>query len=239
MELDELIAAMEQSFGSRMEKIEDDVSKIKSDLSSFNQDLQNLKTATSRQSSSNFEAIQNQEQRSRNYSVKILNCPVNAITAGNPLHLAQYLHKELLSPMILLGKESGDIDLGPSALQTIEMCHLLPRRKRDENEDKPPTIQVRLTSRLLKQVIMMKKREFLTAYNKTNNTDIIILDDLSHSTLALMRRLRNTKEVTEVRFRRRVQFRVEGDSSWRVVNNITGRTLQEMETENPNPLMDD
>ena len=76
MELDELISALEQTLGGRITKVEEEVATLQANFQDMNRDFENHKKGVLQQTTANCEAIQHEEQRNRNYSVKIFNLPV-------------------------------------------------------------------------------------------------------------------------------------------------------------------
>ena len=123
--------------------------------------------------------IQNdQEQRQRNYSIRIFNFPVTDAQKKNNPALIKHIYSSLLQPILLSCKD--EIDTIPAPLDLIEMAHPLKSSKNAPENSHPPII-LRFFSRTFRLLVLKNKKKILDSMNlaKSKSSRIFVTEDLT------------------------------------------------------------
>ena len=129
--------------------------------------------------------INKQEQRQRNYSIKISGFWVESGSVGNTVY------QKLILPTL---KRAYDLknpkEELPSYIQTCDIAHVLPTKP-----GRIPTIQFKFVTRKIREDFLKHKKAFLLEYNNTNSTSVEIKNDYTALNKACMSKLFENESV--------------------------------------------
>lgn len=127
--------------------------------------------------------LNDREQHSRNFSIRIFKLALPAGTAQNSMLTADYVYQKVLLPILNHAVSLKSIPAAPSLLQLIEHCHVLPTK----NSSDTVPILVRFQSRLMKEVIMRNKKSVMPADPELKT--VSICEDLTAANFAVLKDL--------------------------------------------------
>lgn len=125
--------------------------------------------------------MNDKEQRSRNYSVRIFNLPVGAADPTkppSPIEVLNHVYETLIKPALSISVAKGEIPTVPNCLDVLEFGHTLPLS--NQSTTRVPPIIIRFFSRSYRTLFMRHKKEILLELNKSNVGQAIgIFEDLT------------------------------------------------------------
>lgn len=138
------------------------------------------------------ELINDREQHTRSFSVRISGLSVSEQVAKDSIQTASLVYEKLLKPIIALAVTDGSIPEIPSMWQMIENAHVLPSRSKDPNKPTATCIIVRFQSRLIRSLVFKFKRSYLSS---SSDTGIFINDDLTKTNHSRLMELKKRPDV--------------------------------------------
>jgi len=138
-----------------------------------------LECKTLREEVNNLKSIQNtQEQRQRNYSVRLFNLPLTDNQRNNTSNLIQHVYNKVLKPILQVCVNNKEIDSIPAPLELIEYGHpLKPSKNAPPNSHSP--IILRFFSRTYRLLVLKNKRQILEGINRSQPNRIFMTEDLT------------------------------------------------------------
>ena len=173
--------------------------KLENRLVSLEQKLESTVVKKMSEIETRFDDI---EQYARAHSVKILGLKLadtsSSFSTSSGVHSA-------LAPIFQIAVEDGLLPNVPTLFEWIDIAHTL----QNSNKDDPPTIVVRLRSKLFKEAVMRSKAKFF----KKSDTSFSIVDDLTKKNAALLKSTKLREDVKMAWYRSgKVRFRLKKDS---------------------------
>ena len=157
---------------SRMETLEKSVQKLQTTSKKLREDVDNL-----------LRRDNDREQRDRNHSIRVFGLTISEEEKTKPLKIMKNLYDNILSPILQIAVDEGEIAALPPMLDLLETAHILPQgavtnKAKTRSNDKVPLSQTiaRFKSRPFRALIFQYKRSFFQA-NK--NSKISIVEDLT------------------------------------------------------------
>jgi hypothetical protein len=139
------------SFGSRFDKLE----KLWTDAKAENRMLKDALQEKEREIVNIRERLNEQEQYTRSWCVRILNMKLPQNDSTDPLKVMQHVYDKLLLPILQGAAQKGMLQQIPSASQILETAHILPCKP-----GATPPIIARFYSRNIRSMIFKLKKEF-------------------------------------------------------------------------------
>ena len=150
--------------------------------------------------------------------------------------LAYKVYVDLFNPILEKAKAAGKITAVPAVSEIVEIVHVLPIPKQNENpvgapqpEKKIPQIQVKFRTIRMKKLVCSFKKDHLNAFNAGSGSTHLV-DDRTPVNGKCMAMLRAANEVDEmsVQIRNsRIRFRKKGDQKLYLVKNPFSSTVDE------------
>ena len=113
--------------------------------------------------------MNDKEQRSRNYSIRIFNLPVVSTVPSkppSPMQVLNHAYETLIKPVLSISVAKGEIPSVPPCLDVLEFGHILPLSNKSTSQ--VPPIIIRFFSRSYRTLFMMNKKGVLLELNKSN-----------------------------------------------------------------------
>ena len=163
-----------------MEKLHDITDKLVSIQSSVDSVKTEMKILTSQVTSHEAKleqintVLNEQEQRNRNFSLRIHNLKLSSETMKSANKTSEYVYTAIIKPILTIAVTKNEIGSVPPLLSTIEYAHHLPAPKKSPDLS---TVIVRLSSRLIRQAVFKGKKEFFSQNPEFPN--VFISEDLT------------------------------------------------------------
>jgi hypothetical protein len=216
---------------SRFDRLE----KLWGDAKKENKELQEALQEKEREIVNIRERMNDQEQYTRSWCIRVLNLPIPQADATDPLKVMQHLYDKILLPIFQGAVEQGLLQQIPPVNQILETAHILP--------SKPNTINpiiARFYSRNIRALIFRLKKDFAPRHDppqpapNTRRTPsqqqhqeqrgkykYLIFEDLTRITFNKMRAISQREEVESCwSVSGQLKFKLKNDQTVRKVKSI-------------------
>jgi hypothetical protein len=183
------MAATMASLSNRFDKLE----RMWSDTKEANRQLQNALQEKDREITNIRERLNEQEQYTRSWSIRVLNMKLPQNDASDPLKVMQQVYDRLLLPILQGALTNKLLTTIPTAEQILETAHILPCKP-----GATPPIIARFYSRNIRAMIFRLKKDFAPRATEpsagTRSKDLssgkmqfLLFEDLTRPTFNKMR----------------------------------------------------
>ena len=131
-------------------------------------------------------AIDDKEQHSRNFSIRIFGFKLSEEAQRNPVQTAKEVYNDIIFPILSI----ANLPREPDVFEVIEYCHPLPAK----NGTGPAPVLVRFTTRLYRNLVFVHKKSFFASYI---GEKVSIVEDLTRANFQELRKLQNDESVNK------------------------------------------
>lgn len=170
-DLRSLILSVKQSVESLSSKFDEKIDSLSVSVQKLH-----MESETSAKSVLSLAKLVNErEQHSRNFSIRISGLKLNADTYKNAISTSKAVYDSILKPILTLAVKDGVLPSVPDVWSLVEYAHMIPSKK--QGLDAPvPQLIVRFQARIMRDLIFTYKKNF---FSKSETKDVYISEDLT------------------------------------------------------------